>query len=133
MTILLITEVFPPKAGGSGRWFWEIYRRLPRERVVVAAGEDPRQSEFDEGHDLHVVRLPLSLPSWGLLDLPTLRIHRRLMGRLLKLARSERVAMVHAGKCLPEGLIALGTEPPDRPPFRLLRPRRGAERRDGEP
>jgi phosphatidylinositol alpha-1,6-mannosyltransferase len=27
---LLLTEVFPPQVGGSGRWFWELYRRLPR-------------------------------------------------------------------------------------------------------
>lgn len=107
MTLLLITEIFPPKPGGSGRWFWEIYRRFPRGRVIVAAGEDPRQCEFDETQDVRIIRLPLSLPSWGILDLGALRIHRRLLGRLLKLAGSERVEMVHAGKCLPEGLIAL--------------------------
>jgi hypothetical protein len=40
---LLISEVFPPKTGGSGRWFWELYRRLPRDSYVIAAGEDPRR------------------------------------------------------------------------------------------
>ncbi len=32
----------------------------------------------------------------------------RLLGRLRRLVRSERVSVVHAGKCLPEGLTALG-------------------------
>src|SRR5436190_1551916 len=41
--------------GGSGRWFWEIYRRLPREQVLIAAGENPRQDAFDRTHDLRVV------------------------------------------------------------------------------
>ena len=57
MSNLLISEIFPPKTGGSGRWFWEIYSRLPRHDVVIAAGEDPRQSEFDGSHDLRVTRL----------------------------------------------------------------------------
>ena len=29
MSVLLLSEIFPPQKGGSGRWFWEIYRRLP--------------------------------------------------------------------------------------------------------
>ena len=47
MTTLLVSDIFPPKTGGSGRWFWEIYRRLPRESYLIAAGEDPRQDAFD--------------------------------------------------------------------------------------
>src|SRR5438477_156551 len=35
MTSLLISNVFPPKVGGSGRWFWEVYSRLPRTGCVV--------------------------------------------------------------------------------------------------
>lgn len=31
---LLVTEVFPSQTGGSGRWFWKIFRRLPREQVT---------------------------------------------------------------------------------------------------
>src|SRR5262245_66010971 len=62
--ILLASEIFPPKTGGSGRWFWEIYRRLPREHVVIAAGEDGRQEEFDRTHHLQLYRVPLTLRYW---------------------------------------------------------------------
>jgi len=58
---LLLSDIFPPKTGGSGRWFWEIYRRLPRESVLVAAGEHLRQAQFDAGHDVRVLRLPLEM------------------------------------------------------------------------
>ena len=35
---LLLSEVFPPQTGGSGRWFWEVYSRLPRERFALRRG-----------------------------------------------------------------------------------------------
>jgi phosphatidyl-myo-inositol dimannoside synthase len=108
MSILLVTDVFPPAIGGSGRWLWEIYRRLPRSRVVVVAGEDLRQEAFDRTHDLRIVRASLAHPSWGLLHFGTLRRQFRLVRRLRALIRSERISTVHAGKCLPEGLTALG-------------------------
>jgi phosphatidylinositol alpha-1,6-mannosyltransferase len=107
MTSLLISEVFPPKTGGSGRWFWEIYSRMPRERVVIAAGEDPRQGEFDRGHDLRVVRVPLTMTAWGLRSWSGLRGYWRALRRLTPLARRERIGQVHCGRCLPEGVIAL--------------------------
>ena len=28
MTILLLSDIFPPQIGGSGRWLWELHRRL---------------------------------------------------------------------------------------------------------
>jgi phosphatidylinositol alpha-1,6-mannosyltransferase len=107
MTTLLITDIFPPKTGGSGRWFWEIYRRLPRADYLIAAGEDPRQEELDGAHDLRVVRLPLCLPACGLLSVAGLRGYRRALARLLPLVRAEQVRQVHCGRCLPEGVMAL--------------------------
>jgi phosphatidylinositol alpha-1,6-mannosyltransferase len=106
MRILLISEIFPPRTGGSGRWFWEIYRRLPEHQVVVAAGEHPFQDDFDRGHDLRVIRMPLTFPSWGLLDRGWLS-YGRTIRTLKRLVKAERVGMVHCGRCLPDGLLAL--------------------------
>src|SRR5262249_29575739 len=107
MSILLVSEIFPPRTGGSGRWFWEIYRRLPRGRVVVAAGEHPRQEEFDRVHDLRVARLPLTLRQWGLLSREGLRGYAAAVGRLRSLVREEGVGVVHCARCLPEGVMSL--------------------------
>jgi phosphatidylinositol alpha-1,6-mannosyltransferase len=107
VTTLLISEIFPPQNGGSGRWFWEIYRRLPRRDFFIAAGTDPRQDEFDQTHDLRLARLPLALPSWGLCSLPSLRGYWRALRELRRLVRAERVHAIHCGRCLPEGLMAL--------------------------
>src|SRR3954463_3440260 len=82
MTTLLVSDIFPPKTGGSGRCFWEIYRRLPRASYLIAAGEDPRQDDFDSSHDLSLVRVPLRLGCWGLLSLEGLRGYARSVGVL---------------------------------------------------
>src|SRR5258708_3250737 len=103
---LLVSEVFPPRTGGSGRWFWEIYRRLPRESCVVAAGEYPGHEEFDRTHDLRLVRLPLTFSTWGVASRAGLRQYGSIARRLWRLARAEHVGMLHCGKCLPEGFLA---------------------------
>jgi phosphatidylinositol alpha-1,6-mannosyltransferase len=107
MTTLLISEIFPPRTGGSGRWFWEIYRRLPRENYVIAAGMDPRQEEFDRSHNLRLVRLPLTLPSWGIRSLRALRGYWRALRGLRRVVKGEPVRKIHCGRCLPEGLMGL--------------------------
>jgi phosphatidylinositol alpha-1,6-mannosyltransferase len=106
MTTLLVTNVFPPKAGGSGRWFWELYRRLPREEVVIAAGDHPGHAEFDRGHDLRVVRMPIGLPSWGIAGLRPLAGYWGLVRRLRAVCRQYKVDTIHAGCILPEGFAA---------------------------
>jgi phosphatidylinositol alpha-1,6-mannosyltransferase len=107
MRTLLISEVFPPKIGGTGRWFWEIYRRLPPEQVVIAAGEDPEQDAFDRTHCLDVVRMPLSLPTWGVGSGTGLRGYWHAQRRLRHLISQRPIIGIHSGKCLPEGLFAL--------------------------
>lgn len=106
-TILLITENFPPKIGGSGRYLWEIYRAYRAGRTVIAAGEHPEQEAFDATHDVAVVRMPLAFRSWGLLSAGGLGAYMRAVGTLRKVVRRERVSAIHCGRCLPEGLVGL--------------------------
>jgi phosphatidylinositol alpha-1,6-mannosyltransferase len=108
MNSLLVSEVFPPQTGGSGRWFWELYRRLSRERFLIAAGTDPRQEAFDRTHHLRLVRVPLRFPTWGLASARGLWHYGRAARTLGALVRAGRIDRLHAGKCLPEGLLALG-------------------------
>ena len=106
MKVLLATAVFPPHIGGSGRWFWEVYRRLPREEVVVAAGIHPRQVEFDQTHNLNTVRVPLQMRSWGLSHWRSLWQYAANYFRLARLVRDERIEQIHCGCLLPEGFLA---------------------------
>jgi phosphatidylinositol alpha-1,6-mannosyltransferase len=103
---LLLTEVFPPQVGGSGRWFWELYRRLPREEFVIAAGACPGDVAFDRTHDLRVVRLPMQLPSWGFVGARPLWDYLSLAARIRRICRERSIGFIHAGCCLPEGFGA---------------------------
>jgi phosphatidylinositol alpha-1,6-mannosyltransferase len=106
MRTLLVSEVFPPQVGGSGRWLWEIYRRLPRSHFRIVAGEDPRQAAFDATHDLPITRLPLRLRSWGISNPRSMWDYVRTVWRLGRLVRREQIGMIHCGRCLPDGLMA---------------------------
>jgi len=102
---MLVSDVFPPKAGGSGRWFWELYRRLPREDCVIVAGEHADFQQFDRGQDLRLHRMPLTLSTWGIGSVQGLQQYTRAARRLARLAKQEHVRTLHCGKCLPEGLL----------------------------
>lgn len=103
---LLLSEIFPPKHGGSGRWFWEIYSRLPKEQYRLLVGEDPRQREFDATHNLQLARAPLTMSQWGLKSFSALKDYVRLFRLVRSVVRQERISTLHVGRCLPEGWIA---------------------------
>lgn len=117
MRTLLLSENFPPRTGGSGRWFWETYRRLPREEFVIAAGQTEGASAFDETHNLRIHRLPLSLKAWGVRSVSGLRAYWRTNQALKRIVRSDDVSIIHCGRCLPEGLMALVLKMTRRVPY----------------
>jgi phosphatidylinositol alpha-1,6-mannosyltransferase len=102
---LLLSEIFPPLKGGSGRWFWEVYTRLPKDKVVIAAGETENTTNFDKKNSLNCYRLPLSSWSWGLKSLTGLKFYWRVLRAVLKLVKQEKIESIHCGRCLPEGFI----------------------------
>jgi len=106
MKALLLSEVFPPQTGGSGRWLHELYRRRPAGSVIVVAGEYAGSEAFDREHALTTERLPLAFPTWGCFSRQGARHYWRAFGRLLEVVRRERPAAVHCGKILPEGWLA---------------------------
>ena len=107
MTILLLSQVFPPRTGGSGRWLWELYRRLNGATVHVAAGDVAGAVEFDYGSPLPITRLALDLPSWGLFSVAGVQGYARALTVLHRLVRGCAPDVIHCGKCLPEGLLAV--------------------------
>jgi phosphatidylinositol alpha-1,6-mannosyltransferase len=106
MKTLLLSEIFPPRTGGSGRWFWELYRRLPADRFVVATSEHEQAAAFDSLAELEIHRLPLTLTAWGLRSFAGARGYWRAFRALRRLVRREKIDRIHCGRCLPEGWLA---------------------------
>ena len=117
MKTLLLSEIFPPQTGGSGRWFWEIYSRMPRDQFMIAAGTDPEAVAFDRTHHLDVVRLPLSLQDWGLASWAGFSGYWRLFRTIRKIVRERGIDRIHCGRCLPCGFVALMLNKLDGIPF----------------
>ncbi len=108
---LLLSENFPPHVGGSSRWFYELYRRLPHTQQTIVAGAHPEASNWDAEQPMRIERLPLRMPHWGVRNAGALRSYVRSWRRLGQLAselkrRQQVRPVVHAGRCLPEGWLA---------------------------
>ncbi len=105
---LLLSEIFPPKTGGSGRWFWEIYRRMPKSQFTLAVGDDPHASDVDRTHDLDIVRLPLTLTDWGMASPSSFAAYWRAFWAVAQVVKDRGIERIHCGRCVPEGWMALG-------------------------
>lgn len=101
---LVITELFLPTKGGTAVWFSEVYRRLGGKDIHIVTAAVPGAAEVDETHPNAVHRVPLTRVPW--LKPESLAMYLRLFVTAMRLARSRRFEAVHAGRALPEGLVA---------------------------
>ncbi len=106
MTTMLLSENFPPATGGSSRWLWEIYRRMPRGLTRIAAGAQPGDAAFDRTHRLTVHRLNLSFDDWGLFSVGGYRDYARADREIERLVFRGNVHTIHCGRAMPEGYLA---------------------------
>ncbi len=105
---LLLSEIFPPKTGGSGRWFWEIYRRLEPTQVFVCSDVcDVVDAPTPISDAVRIERFPLHLASWGICRPGEFRAYWNRIRQVRQLVKRERISVIHAGRCLPEGVMAL--------------------------
>lgn len=103
--VLLLSAVFPPRIGGSGRWLYEMYRRFPREQVLVLAGGTAAGS-LETPTDIAVERVPLDLPEWGCFSRAGMTGYRRAWAAMASHVKEYQPTVVHAAVCLPEGALA---------------------------
>lgn len=102
MNILLSSEIFPPTHGGSGRWFYELYSRLPDVAVSVLTHTQ---------HD-HLDSFPHPLISsfmvseeWGLKSITGLQFYWRQILKTYNECKSRQITQIHASRILHEGFV----------------------------
>lgn len=102
--LLVVTELFLPTKGGTAVWFDEVYRRLGGKELHIVTAEVPGGAEHDMEHPNSVHRVRLRRYWW--LRPESLGIYLRLLGKCIRLAAKNRFDAIHAGRALPEGLVA---------------------------
>ncbi|MEO7837131.1 MAG: glycosyltransferase family 4 protein [Acidimicrobiales bacterium] len=102
MSHLLVTNDFPPKVGGIQSYLWELWRRLPPERVTVLTAAHRDAAAFDAGQPFRVerTRTPVLLPTPGLAR------------RVRQLADEVGAGLVLIDPALPLGLMGPWLERP---------------------
>ena len=101
---LVITELFLPTKGGTAVWFDEVYRRIGDRTTHVVTAAVPDWEAHDRNHPNTVHRLNLKRNAW--LRPESLAMYIKFFFCALWLAGSRRFSAIHAGRALPEGLVA---------------------------
>lgn len=101
---LVFTELFMPTKGGTAVWFDEVYRRLGGKGIHILTACVPGGDEYDRTHANTIHRLDLARHPW--LRPSSLPAYLRLYFHGLKVGFQYEFEAVHAGRVLPEGLVA---------------------------
>jgi len=96
MSMLLITNDFPPRAGGIQQYCYNLVAGLPPGEVAVYAPAWPGAAEFDAAQAFRVVRHPTRRMLPG----------RAVGGRAVRLVQELRPDVVVFGAAFPLGLLA---------------------------
>jgi len=104
--VLVITENFPPVSGGSGRWFWELYSRLPKEQYLILADDVQGATKFDSTHQLNILRMPLKSAEWSLKSIRGLKFYWRVFWQIRKIIKQHQITHIHCGRVIHEGVTA---------------------------
>ena len=102
--MLVVTELFLPTKGGTAIWFDEVYRRLGGKENHVVTAAVPGDAEHDRTHPNTIHRVRLGRHPW--LRPESLLLYAKLFGKTGRVALSRRFGALHAGRVLPEGLVA---------------------------
>ena len=100
---LLLSEIFPPIHGGSGRWFYEVYRRLEPGNFLMVVQESNQDLHETDSHYPHpILRENLHVDERILSNWTSLRRYQQISGRLRNIVRQHKVSAIHAGRPLHE-------------------------------
>jgi phosphatidylinositol alpha-1,6-mannosyltransferase len=103
--ILLLSEIFPPLNGGSGRWFWDLYTRLPDDKVHFLVGKTKGTKEIDGLLKNRITRVDLTSTQWGLIHPIGLMFYLATFFKVMFTVILKNCDSIHCGRCLPEGFI----------------------------
>ena len=100
---VLVTEIFPPEQGGSGRWFKEIYSRAESDVVVITHQPDASKPIPDD--EPFIRRTNLKFKETGFFTPLGILGYLTRLWRVRKTIGSVSPTVIRAGRVLPEGWL----------------------------
>lgn len=106
----LISEIFPPDVGGSGRWFYEVFKRFSEQDYMIIS--KALRSGLEEQPDIpssRVSRIPFDLDETGAFSWKGFETYRRIKTDVRKQLTSRTFGkdeVFVAARMVPEGWIA---------------------------
>lgn len=102
---LVITELFQPTKGGTAVWFDEVYRRLGGSGTHILTADVPEAAEHDRTSPNTIHRLGLKRYPW--IRPESLPVYIEFFVKALSVGLRHPIEQIHAGRVLPEGLVAV--------------------------
>jgi phosphatidylinositol alpha-1,6-mannosyltransferase len=102
---LLITNDFPPIVSGISTVFYQIWKRLPPDRIMILAPKTPGCGEFDKKEPFHIIRKGIPTGESGKTKLVKMIFN---IFYSLCYAKKYNIRKLHCGQILsvgPAGLI----------------------------
>lgn len=104
-SFLILTELFSPTKGGSAIWFDNVYSILGNGDSHVITSKTPDSDDFDKTYPSTIHRINFSRYSFLKPESLLLYLNLLLSGFLVTIRNNFH--SIHAGRVLPEGLIAI--------------------------
>lgn len=101
--VLVLSEIFPPLQGGSGRWIYELYRRLDEYEVTLVT-QDRGQVIDPALFPGEVIYTEFSSPEWGVKSLKGLSFYTRCIMQLRRICRRKQIDEIHCSRVIHEGV-----------------------------
>ncbi len=102
---LLITNDFPPIVSGISTVFYQIWKRLPSDRIMILAPKAPGCDEFDKKEPFHIIRKKIPTGESGKDKLLKMVLN---IFYTLYYTRKYNIGKLHCGQILsvgPAGLV----------------------------
>lgn len=102
---LLITNDFPPIVSGISTVFYQIWKRLPSDRIMILAPKAPGCDEFDKRESFHIIRKKIPTGESGKAKLLKMALN---IFYALYYTRKYNIGKLHCGQILsvgPAGLV----------------------------
>ena len=105
-SILLLSEIYPPQSGGSGRWLSEVYPNISRLHTHCLVHQHPDQEQYDQKFPKdQILRCNLMMKDRAPLSISSAKRYVSITRTVRKHAKQLQVNQLHAARPLFEGLI----------------------------